>query len=271
MNRIDKTFKKLKAEKKKAFIPYVTAGDPDIKTTEKIVLALAKAGADIIELGIPFSDPLADGATIQRAVMRALSRAVSVEKIFDMVKRLRKSTDVPFVFMTYYNIIFNYGVARFVKEARSAGADGVIAADLPMEETKELKTCADRSGFDVIMLAAPTTPVGRFQMISNCSKGFIYYVSLTGVTGARESLPAKLKNEIKQLEKQTKKPICVGFGISSAHQAKNIARVADGVIVGSAIIKRIEKNLKNKIKMLREVESFARSIAKAVHAVNGKK
>ncbi|MBL7072506.1 MAG: tryptophan synthase subunit alpha [Candidatus Omnitrophica bacterium] len=267
MNKIDKTFKKLKTAKKKAFIPYVVAGDPDIKTTEKIVLALAESGADIIELGIPFSDPLADGATIQRAVMRALSHSVSVEKVFDMVRRLRKSTDVPFVFMTYYNIILNYGVARFVKNAKSVGADGVIVADLPMEETKKLKLCADRSGFDVIMLAAPTTPIERFKMISNCSRGFVYYVSLTGVTGARESLPAKLKNEIKKLKKHTKKPICVGFGISSAHQAKNIARVADGVIVGSAIIKRIEKNLKNKTKMVREVESFARSIAGAIHSV----
>ncbi len=269
MNRIDETFKELRRRKKKAFIPYVTAGDPDLKTTEKIVLSLAEAGADIIELGIPFSDPLADGKVIQRAVTRALASGTSVKKIFDMVRRLRRNTDVPLVFMTYYNIIFNHGLARFVRQAKDSGADGVIAADLPLEETEELKSQADKAEFDVIMLSAPTTPLGRFRKISSYSKGFIYYVSLTGVTGVRADLPEHLRNKMKQLKMNTKKPVCVGFGISNALQAGNIAKLADGVIVGSAIIEKIEKNLKNKSKMVREVGIFARSLAKAVHSVNG--
>ncbi|MBU0682707.1 MAG: tryptophan synthase subunit alpha [Candidatus Omnitrophota bacterium] len=265
MNRIDETFKKLKAENRTAFIPYITAGDPDIASTKKLALILASAGADIIELGIPFSDPLADGPTIQKAVERALKAGCSVKKVFNTVKELRNSIQTPLVFMTYYNIVFNYGIEKFVRDAKASGADGIIVPDLPMEESCELKTIADKYEFDVIMLTAPTTPIERFKKISSFSKGFVYYVSVTGVTGARDNISCNLKNEIKSFRKVTNKPLCVGFGVSSALQAKDVAKTTDGVIVGSAIIKKIEKNIRNKTKMMREVKTFASDIAKAVH------
>ncbi|MFH1395696.1 MAG: tryptophan synthase subunit alpha [Candidatus Omnitrophota bacterium] len=267
MNRIDETFKKLKAENKAAFIPYITAGDPDINTTKKLSLILAESGADIIELGIPFSDPLADGPTIQKAVERALNAGCSVKKVFNMVKELRSCIQIPLVFMTYYNIVFNYGIEKFVRDAKVSGADGIIVPDLPMEESFAIKTIADKYEFNVIMLTAPTTPIERFKKIANFSKGFIYYVSVTGVTGMRDNLSGNLKTNIKNLKRVTKKPLCVGFGVSDAGQAKDIAAVADGVIVGSAIIKKIEKNLQSKNAMVNEIEIFASNIAKAVHSV----
>ncbi|RKY43142.1 MAG: tryptophan synthase subunit alpha [Candidatus Makaraimicrobium thalassicum] len=267
MNRIDETFKKLRADNKKAFIPYVAAGDPDIKTTKKIVSVLAAAGADIVELGIPFSDPLADGPTIQKAIQRSLSAGCSVRKVLDMVKELRGKVGIPLVFMTYYNIIFNYGAGRFIKDAKACGADGVIVPDLPMEESGGLADIADKEDFYVIMLAAPTTPPARFRKIADRSRGFIYYVSLTGVTGARKALSAKLNSEVKELKKMTAKPVCVGFGISNPAQASGIASASDGVIVGSAIIKVIEKNLDDRSRMIAKVEAFAGSIARAIHGV----
>ena len=265
MNRIDKKFKDLKKDNKKAFIPYVTAGDPNMKTSEKIILALASSGADIIELGVPFSDPLADGPIIQAAIQRSLKSGTSVKKTMAMVKRLRKKIDTPLVFMTYYNIVFNYGLSRFVKDSVSAGVDGIIVPDLPMEESEELLKIADKEGFCLIMLTAPTTPPGRFKKIAACSRGFIYHVSLTGVTGTRKKLAGKLKGDLKKLKKLTSKPVCVGFGISDPHQAKEIATTSSGVIVGSAIIKVIEKNLTSQSRIVKEVAKFAGSLARAVH------
>lgn len=265
MNRIDKTFKALKKEKKKAFIPYVTAGDPDMKTSERIIEVLAKSGADIIEVGIPFSDPLADGPTIQEAVERSLKAGCTVKKTLSMVKRLRKKIDVPMVFMTYYNIVFNYGLKSFVEDAVKSGADGIIVPDLPMEESEELLGLADKKDFSLIMLTAPTTPPGRFRKIAAASRGFIYHVSLTGVTGARKKMASALKGDVRKLRKLTSKPVCVGFGVSNPGQARDIAGSASGVIVGSAIIKVIEQNLSNKRNLVKKVSAFARAIAKAVH------
>lgn len=267
MNRIERVFKDLKKEGKKAFIPYITAGDPGIGMTKRIVRALADAGADIIELGMPFSDPLADGPTIQKAVERSLSAGCSTRKIFRMVRALRRDVDVPLVFMTYYNIVFNYGVERFIADAKKSGADGIIVPDLPMEESGELAKIADKKDFLVILLAAPTTPAGRFKKIAERSRGFIYYVSLTGVTGARRALAKKLIGDVKKLKKLTKKPICVGFGVSKPHQAREVARAADGVIIGSAIINVLEKNLADRKKMIKKIDVFARSIARAVHSI----
>lgn len=267
MNRINETFKTLGKEGKKAFIPYVTAGDPDIKTTKKIVSALAEAGADIIELGIPFSDPMADGPTIQKAIQRSLASGCTVRKVLGMARELRRSVQVPFVFMTYYNIVFNYGLARFVAETKAAGVDGIIVPDLPMEEARPLAAIAEEAGVCVIMLAAPTTPPARFKRIAACSRGFIYYVSLTGVTGARKKLSDELRSDVKRLKKMTSKPVCVGFGVSSPAQARAVAGTSDGVIVGSAIIKIIEKNLARKSGIPSRVGSFAGSIARAIHGV----
>ncbi|MFQ5952531.1 MAG: tryptophan synthase subunit alpha [Candidatus Omnitrophota bacterium] len=267
MNRIKETFDSLRKEGKKAFIPYITAGDPDIRTTKRIVRALADAGADIIELGIPFSDPLADGPTIQRAVHRSLEAGCSVGKVLSMVKELRRVVITPLVFMTYYNIVYNYGIERFIKDAKSCGADGIIVPDLPLEESADLVKAADKKDFYVILLAAPTTPLERFKRIVKRSRGFVYYVSLTGVTGARKKLSEKVKSDVKKLEKVTSKPICVGFGISNPAQAKDIARVSDGIILGSAVINVLEKYLPDKNRAVREVEKFAGSIARAVHSV----
>lgn len=265
MNRIDEKFKELRKEKKTAFIPYITAGDPDISTTKKIVSALAASGADIIELGIPFSDPLADGPTIQQAMQRSLGAGCTVRKVMRMAKELRAKIQTPFVFMTYYNIVFNYGPEAFIHDAKKCGADGLIVPDLPMEESRQLTEIADRAGFNVIMLTAPTTPPARFKLIAGCSRGFIYHVSLTGVTGARSALSSRLKKDVRKLKKLTKKPVCVGFGISTPAQAADISGAADGIIIGSAIIKIIEKHLRNKKAMLKGISGFARSIAKAVH------
>ncbi|MFH1846627.1 MAG: tryptophan synthase subunit alpha [Candidatus Omnitrophota bacterium] len=267
MNRIGQTFKRLKQEQKKAFIPYITAGDPDIKTTKSIISALVNAGSDIIELGVPFSDPLADGPTIQRAIQRSLASGCSVGKVFGLVKDIRCDFDIPIVFMTYYNIVFNYGINRFVKDAKKAGVDGIIVPDLPMEESKELICAADKQDFYVIMLTAPTTPLERFERITGCSRGFVYYVSLTGVTGERKALSSGLKSELKELRKVSTKPLCVGFGISTALQAKNVACLADGVIVGSALIKIIEQNLNKNHRIAEKVGKFAKTIADAVHNI----
>jgi len=265
MNRIDLTFKRLREEGKKAFIPYITAGDPDMATSKKAVKALVRSGADIIELGVPFSDPLADGPTIQRAVHRSLAAGFKVSGVFRMVKDLRREVDVPLVFMTYYNIVIKHGITRFIADATKAGVDGIIVPDLPLEEAHDLMRAARRRDFCVILLAAPTTPVERFKKIANASSGFIYYVSLTGVTGARKKLATGVKTHVRKLKRATDKPICVGFGVSNSSQAKEVASVADGVIVGSAVIGALEKGLPKRSAVPAEVEKFARSIAQVVH------
>jgi tryptophan synthase alpha chain len=257
----------LKQEGSKALITYIAAGDPDLSTTAGLAVSLEKAGADIIELGIPFSDPLADGPTIQRASQRALSSGCTVNKVLSMVKELRKKVSVPIVFMTYYNLVLNHGVDKFVKDSVKCGADGLIVPDLPIEESASLEKSADRAGFDIIQLAAPTTSISRFRDISSRSRGFIYYVSVTGVTGARKDLPPKMRTAVNLIRRTADLPVCVGFGVSSPAQARKVAGMADGVIVGSAIIKIIEKNLRSKRKMVREVGKFASSLARAVHGV----
>ena len=266
MNRIDKKFKELKAKEKKAFISYVTAGDPDMQTSRKVISELAANGADIIELGVPFSDPLADGPTIQGAVKRSLDAGCTVKKVFDMVKGLRKTVDTPFVFMTYYNIIYNYGVEKFIKDSKNIGVDGVIVPDLPLEESADIIRFSKKYGLCVILLTAPTTKGPRYSKIAAASRGFVYYVSVTGVTGARGSFSGQLKRDVKELKKLNDTPLCVGFGVSDPKQAKEISSFSDGVIVGSAIIKIIEKNVKNKKVIPSKIGKFAASLAKAIHS-----
>lgn len=262
-NRIDKKFSALKKYGQKAFIAYITAGDPDLSTTEDIVLALESSGVDIIELGIPFSDPMADGPTIQAASHRALQNKVSMKKIFTMMVRLRKITQIPIAFMTYYNPVFKYGLVPFFKSCASAGVDGVIIPDLPYEEAKDLIALGKKYKIATIFLAAPTSTRERIKNIAKVSTGFIYYVSLTGVTGERTKLPREVVSNVKSIKKMTDKPVAVGFGISSPDQARQIARVADGIIVGSAIVKIIgtKKNL------LPRVSNFAKKLAKAIHGI----
>ncbi len=263
MNRIDKKFIELRAKKRKAFIAYITAGDPNLTSTKRIALELEKSGVDILELGIPFSDPIADGPIIQAASHRALRGGVKLKKIFDMVIELRASTDMPIVFMTYYNPILRYGLDKFIISCRKCGVDGVIVPDLPFEEASDLIKCARLSGVATIFLASPTSTVKRIRHIVEDSRGFIYYVSLTGVTGTRSELPVDVISKIRAVKSATDKPVAVGFGVSNSEQASRIARVADGVIVGSAIVKLIGEDKGAMVK----VPKLAKSLANAIHGV----
>lgn len=260
MNRIDKKFKELRENNKKAFIAYICAGDPDINTTENLVEALGFAGTDIIELGVPFSDPLADGLTIQAASQRALKKHINLSKIFSLVKKIREKSQIPIILMGYYNPILKYGVNEFIKDALANGADGAIVPDLPVEEAADFIKQAKKKKFATIFLVSPTSTKNKMKEIAKKSTGFVYYVSLTGVTGARESLPSKIKQDVKTLKRFTKKPVCVGFGISKPQQVKDITAFADGVIIGSAIIKQIEANLGNKSKIFSSVTKLVKKL-----------
>ena len=259
MNRIDKKFKELKKRRKKAFVAFIMAGDPSIAITKKLVFELERQGADIIELGVAFSDPLADGPTIQRSSERALKKKVNLDVVCRLVKEIRQKTQIPIAFLTYYNLLYHYGLERFAEKAKSSGVDGVIVPDLPPEESGELRRIAKKKGFSLIHLLAPTSSRQRIKMIANTSTGFIYYVSLTGTTGVRKELPKELSSSLRLIKRLTKKPVCVGFGISTPQQVKAVSRLTDGVIVGSAIIKMIEKNI-GKQRLVENVGKFVRRL-----------
>jgi len=259
MNRIDEKFKELKKAKKKAFIVFITAGYPNLNTTGKLILEFSKTGADIIELGVPFSDPMADGPVIQESSQAALKKGINLKQILELVKKIRKDTQVPICLMTYYNPVFCFGEERFVREAKNSGVDGVIIPDLPPEEGSSLIKHANKSDIDLICFIAPTTTPERIKFISQTSKGFIYYVSLTGITGARWNLPVDLISNLKLIRKYTNKPLCVGFGVSTAAQVKQIQKVADGVIVGSAIVKKIKENIGNP-DLVKKVTDFMKKL-----------
>lgn len=265
MNRIDKKFKALRKNKKKAFIAYITAGDPNLALTARLVDALAESGVDIVELGIPFSDPLADGPTIQAASQRALKKNANLSNIFKTVGRLRAKNDIPIAFMTYYNPVFKYGLEKFIKDCRKNGVDGVIIPDLPDEEAGDLLKVARKNRIAAIFLVAPTSTKARIKKITRDSTGFVYYVSLAGVTGARRDLPAEVMTKVRSVKSTTKKPVCVGFGISTADQARAIAKISDGVIVGSAIVKIIEK-ISNDKNLIAGVKRFAKKLSEAIHS-----
>jgi tryptophan synthase alpha chain len=242
MNRIDKKFKDLKSRGKKAFIAFLTCGYPDIAATRKLVLEFDKAGVDIVELGVPFSDPIADGPVIQESSVKALSNKVTVDKVLALVKKLRRKTDIPLCAMTYYNPVFCFGEERFLREAKKAGLDGLIIPDLPLEEAGSLLSLSRSYGIDMILFLAPTTSKERAKQIVKKAKGFIYYVSLTGVTGSRTALSADLGRNLKEIKKITDIPVCVGFGVSDPEHVRQVYKVADGAIVGSAIIQQIKAN-----------------------------
>ena len=262
-SRIEKTFNKLKQSNQKALIPFITAGDPDLDTTKRLVIEMEKAGADIIELGVPFSDPIADGPVIQKASYRSLKAGTTLKKIIGLVKELRITTEIPLVLMTYYNTVFKYGVSEFVKDANDAGVDGIIVPDLPPEEGEGIIEEGKKKGLDTIFLLAPTSTRERIKMVASVSTGFIYYVSLTGVTGARESLPETVEASVNKIRKTTDKPIAVGFGISTPEQAKRIASFADGVIVGSAIVSAVEKNINNPA-LIETVSGFVKNLKSGI-------
>jgi tryptophan synthase alpha chain len=225
-----------------ALIPYVTVGYPTVEATLKIVPLLASSGCDIVELGIPFSDPLADGATIQKASFHALQNGVTPHLCLEVAKELNRTVNTPLVFMTYFNPVFNHGLEEFCTACADSGVSGLIIPDLPPEEGSELETITQRQGLDLIYLLAPTGTDERIRLAAERSRGFIYLVSITGVTGARDRLPANLNAFVTKVRKVATQPLCVGFGISTAEQARQVAKIADGVIVGSQIIQLMESD-----------------------------
>jgi tryptophan synthase alpha chain len=255
LTRIDKTFRRLKSKGKKAFIPYIMAGDPSLEKTKEVVLLFEECGADIVELGVPFSDPLADGPTIQRAAERALKNGVTLRNVIATVKDMRKGTQVPLVLMTYFNPVFKYGTDTFIKDAKDAGVDGVIVPDLPPDEAGDFIHLSKKAALNTIFLLAPTSTEARIKKVSKASTGFIYYVSITGTTGANLSLDGSIDISISKIRGYTDRPVAVGFGVSTSEEAAAVARISDGVIVGSAIVKKLHESpegLKNYLVGLRE-------------------
>jgi tryptophan synthase alpha chain len=260
LSRISAKFKNLSKKGEGALIAFVTAGDPKPELTPEIVETLAKH-TDIIELGIPFSDPIADGPTIQMASDRALKSGTTPDTVLEIIKKIRRVNDVPLVVMTYYNIVFRRGVEEFVKSFAAAGMDGIIVPDLPVEEADELLKATKRHGVDLILMAAPTTTPERLNLICKKSNGFLYLVSLLGVTGAREKLSDSVEPLISNVRKVSRVPIAVGFGISSPeHVAKIIKDGANGAIVGSAFVNLIAKYQKDEVRMVKELDEFGRSL-----------
>lgn len=235
MNKISDAFKN-----GKAFIGFITAGDPDVETSKKIMIKMAQAGCDLIEVGIPFSDPIAEGPVIQNANIRALKNNVTTDDVFEMVKEVQPQVNIPMVFMTYLNVLFKYGYDRFLKKASDAGISGVIIPDMPYEEKDELQSVAKNYGIEVVSLIAPTSEE-RIKMIASDAEGFIYEVSSLGVTGIRDKIKTDLYSITKAVKQVTAVPVAVGFGINTPEQAKEFSHLADGVIVGSAIVKLIEQ------------------------------
>ncbi|MCR5477647.1 MAG: tryptophan synthase subunit alpha [Lachnospiraceae bacterium] len=247
----------------KAFIPFITCGDPDPETTKKCVLEMVKAGADLIELGIPFSDPTAEGPVIQQANVRALSGGMTTDRVFDLVRELRAETDVPMVFMTYANVVFSYGAERFMKTCSETGMDGIILPDLPYEEKEEFLPAAHAYGIDLISLIAPTSE-DRIARIAADAEGFLYIVSSLGVTGTRSEIKTDLASIVATVRENTDLPCAIGFGISAPEQAAKMAAVSDGAIVGSAIIKLLEQYGKEAPE---HVGAYVRSMKDAVRGV----
>lgn len=260
VNRIEQKFRELKKKNKKAFIVFITAGFPDFEITRKLVLELQNCGADLIELGVPFSDPLADGPVIQKSSQSAIEAGATLNKILALVKSLRHKTRIPLCLMSYYNLIFRFGKQRFLALSSSSGVDGIIVPDLTPEEDKDFVSGCRRYNIDTVFFLSPTTPLKRVSFINKISRGFIYYVSLTGVTGARKTLPADLVGNLKAIKRYADKPVCAGFGVSRPRQVREIFRVADGVIVGSAVIEKIQQNL-GKSDLVKRVGRFVRYLA----------
>ena len=256
MSRIEQTFAELKKTGRKALIPYIMAGDPSLERTKKYVLELESAGADIIELGVPFSDPLADGPTIQEAAERSLNKGTTLKKVLSLVKEIRKDSDIPLILMTYFNPVFKYGIESFVKDAVRKGVDGMIIPDLIPDEAGDFVKLAKQHGLNTIFLLAPTSTGERINKVSQFSSGFIYYVSITGITGSKLTTGKTMKDTLNAIKKHAKQPVAVGFGISNAREAKEVAKLADGVIIGSAIVKLIHQK--------KSIKDFVKDIRKAI-------
>ena len=263
-SRIDQVFQNLKKDGRKAFVAYVCGGDPDPRTSLEILRGLARAGADIIEVGVPFSDPMADGIVNQLAAERALKAGMSVTGILDLVRKFREVEDTPIVIFTYLNPIYAFGYERFHHEAAAAGADGILLLDLPPEEAESNAELAHGVGLQHVQLISPTTPATRLEMLAKAASGFVYALSRTGVTGAHGAPAASVGRLVKEIKTHTETPVCVGFGINTADQAREIAAQADGIIVGSAIVKMIA-GLGAVPDLGTQIENFVRPLADAAH------
>jgi tryptophan synthase alpha chain len=262
VSRIGDAFAAAKRRKRAAFVPYITAGDPHSGRTVELALALARAGADVLELGVPFSDPIADGPTNQRAAERALASGTTLSGVLDTVAELRRVHDLPVVLFTYANPVVRYGLERFAEDAVAAGVDGVLFTDVPAEEMPPFAEALDAAGLDIIMLVTPTSDRRRMKDAAAFGSGFLYLVSRTGVTGAARDLDAELEANVRRARKASRLPVAVGFGISTPEQVARVARLADGVVVGSAIVSRIGA-LGDCDELVQEIEDFASSLADA--------
>jgi tryptophan synthase alpha chain len=266
-NRIDALFSRLQTEDKKAFVAYVAAGDPDLEHCKAVIKGLADAGADLIELGVPFSDPLADGIVNQMAAQRALDAGATTAKVIELIREVRADgVDAPIVLFTYLNPIYTYGFEAFHKDASAAGADGILSLDLPPDEEGCHKELAYKEGLRHIRLIAPTSPEERIKSISNAAEGFIYYVSREGVTGVQDTVESSIGGQIAAIKKHTDTPVVVGFGISTPEQAKTVAEEADGVVVGSAIVKIVAEEGATPA-LGQKVRDFVKPLVDAVKSV----
>lgn len=262
MSRLAQCFSNLKAQRAKALVTFITAGDPVLSITEEMIHLLEGAGADVIELGVPFSDPMADGPTIQLSSERALAAGTTLEGILATVARVRIRSQIPVILMGYLNPVHAYGYERFCRDAAAAGVDGILLVDMPPEESGELLGYAKASGLSIIFLLTPTSDDGRIAEVQKLGSGFIYYVTVTGVTGARQVVSGTLSNELKRVMKKIKLPVMAGFGISTPEQASRVAALADGVVVGSAIVKLFEQYSGPKLK--RELKSLVGRMKQAI-------
>ena len=270
MNRIEALFEQSSRDGQKALMPYITAGFPDLATTAALIEQMPQCGAGMLELGIPFSDPIADGPVIQQSFTRALAKGLKSEQIFRMITDIRQRVEMPIAVMVSYSIVNRLGPQEYVKSCRKAGVDGLIIPDLPLEEAEPIGALIKQTGLSAIMLVAPTTPVDRQNQIAKASSGFIYYMSVTGITGEREELPAELVENVARLKKVSGgKPVCVGFGISTPVQAAMVSKVADGVILGSAIIRRISESEDTGLDgIVAQIGQYVRILAEAVSSAH---
>ena len=265
MSAIDQLFQRLKTQRQKALMPFVTAGDPDLDFTAEVLIELVRRGAHLCEIGIPYSDPIADGPVIQASYTRALAKRVKLAQILQMLGRTSPRFDAPLVTMVSYAIIHRHGLARYVDDARAAGVAGAIVPDLLVEESRELAGLCRAADFSLVQLVTPTTPRERALRIAESSTGFLYYVSITGITGERTALPQELIDNVSWLREQTDTPICIGFGINQPQHVRLLSPVADGLIVGSAIVRRVASaESRPRAEVLREVGEYVGSLLEAL-------
>ncbi len=264
MSRIQQAFARARAENRAAFVAYVCAGDPDFTTSVEVCRALLANGVDILELGVPFSDPLADGLTNQLAAQRALESGMTAARVFELVRRVREFSQAPIVFYTYYNLVFANGVDAYVRAAKAAGVDGILTLDLPPEEAGEVTKACTTHGLETVFIIAPTTPNARIETIAAATTGFLYYVSREGVTGVRDQVATNIPEAIARVRSRTKLPMVVGFGIGTRAQVAEVAANADGVVVGSALVNCVRDNLANRAQIVPAIAARAADLSAGV-------